>query len=225
MIDKFLNKITFADCLDIMKQLPDKSVELILTDPPYGEGMSKRGTIGSSNKGIVKDYGKSDWDDKPPEKIYFDEMFRVSKNQIIFGGNFMIEQINKNSPCWIVWDKCNTGNYADCELAWTSFKSAIRKYSYIWNGMIQQDMKNKEIRIHPTQKPVGLLEKILRDYYNKDSNGIVADFFSGSGSVAVACYNLGIPFISVEKNLKHYEDSVQRLRDVQAQMRLFKGFY
>ena len=221
MIDKFLNKITLGDCLDVMKQLPDKSIELILTDPPYGEGMSKRGTIGSSNKGQVKDYGKSDWDDKIPEKIYFDEMFRVSKNQIIFGGNFMIEHINKNSPCWIVWDKHNTGNYADCELAWTSFPTAIRQFDYIWNGMIQQNMKEKEFRIHPTQKPVGLLENILREYYNRESKGIVADFFSGSGSVAIACYNLGIPFISVEKNLKHYEDSVQRLKEVQAQMRLF----
>lgn len=221
MIDKFLNKITLGDCLDVMKQLPDKSIELILTDPPYGEGMSKRGTIGSSNKGQVKDYGKSDWDDKIPEKIYFDEMFRVSKNQIIFGGNFMVENINKNSPCWIVWDKHNTGNYADCELAWTSFPTAIRQFDYIWNGMIQQNMKEKEFRIHPTQKPVGLLENILREYYDRESNGIVADFFSGSGSVAIACYNLGIPFISVEKNLKHYEDSVQRLKEVQAQMRLF----
>ena len=84
-------------------------------------------------------------------------------------------------------------------------------------------MKNKEIRIHPTQKPVGLLVKILSDYYDREANGIVGDFFSGSGSVAVACYNLGIPFISVEKNLKHYDDSVQRLKDVQAQMKLFRG--
>lgn len=90
--------------------------------------------------------------------------------------------------------------------------------------MIQEDMKNKEYRIHPTQKPVKLLERILRDYYDSSSNGVVADFFSGSGSVAIACYNLGIPFISVEKNLKHYEDSVKRLQDVQAQIKLFKGF-
>ena len=224
MIEKYLNKITLGDCLDVMKELPDKCIDLILTDPPYGEKMSKRGKIGSSNKGVVKDYGKSDWDDRIPEKIYFDEMFRVSKNQIIFGGNFMVENINKNSSCWIVWDKQNTGNYADCELAWTSFGSAVRKFTYIWNGMIQQDMKNKEIRIHPTQKPVGLLEKILREYYKKETNGIVADFFSGSGSTAVACYNLGIPFICVEKNLKHYKDSIQRLKDVQAQIKLFKGF-
>jgi len=218
MIEKYLNKITFADCLDVMRELPDKCIDLILTDPPYGEGMSKRGTIGSSNKGVVKDYGKSDWDNKVPEQVYFDEMFRVSKNQIIFGGNFMAKEIGKNSPCWIVWNKNNTGNYADCELAWTSFQSAIRKFDFTWNGMIQEDMKNKEFRIHPTQKPVGLLKRILREYYKE---GVVADFFSGSGSVAVACYDLGIPFVSVEKNLKHYQDSVKRLEDVMAQMRLF----
>ena len=225
MIDKFLNKITHADCLEVMRELPDKCIDLILTDPPYGEGMSRRGTIGSSNKGIVKDYGKSDWDDKIPDKVYFDEMFRVSKNQIIFGGNFMVENINKNSPCWIVWDKQNTGNYADCELAWTSFSSAIRKFVFIWNGMIQQDMKNKEIRIHPTQKPVGLLEKILREYYDKESKGIVADFFSGSGSVAVACWNLGLDFIAVEKDEEYYKSSVERLSDVMAQGKLFRGIF
>lgn len=95
MIEKFLNKITYGDCLDVMKQLPDKCIDLVLTDPPYGEKMSRRGTIGTSNRGVAKDYGKSDWDDKIPDKIYFDEIFRVSKNQIIFGGNFLAQNIGK----------------------------------------------------------------------------------------------------------------------------------
>ena len=134
----------------------------------------------------------------------------------------MVENINKNSPCWIVWDKDNSGNYADCELAWTSFPSAVKKYVWRWNGMLQQDMKNKEHRIHPTQKPVKLFEMILRDYYlNKDCSGIVADFFSGSASCAIACHNLQIPFIAVEKDVKMYEKSVQRLKDAQAQQKLF----
>ena len=89
--------------------------------------------------------------------------------------------------------------------------------------MIQQDMKNKERRIHPTQKPVRLMEMILRDFYDKEKGGIVADFYSGSGSVAIACHNLGIPFISVEKRLEYYQESVKRLKDVQAQMKLFRG--
>ena len=224
-MEHFINKITLADCMEVMKQLPDKSIELILTDPPYGEKMARRGCLGSTRRAAVKDYGVSDWDDEIPSKEYFEEMFRVSKNQIIFGGNFMSANIGRNSSCWIVWDKDNTGNYADCELAYTSFNRAVKKYVYRWNGMIQQDMKNKEVRIHPTQKPVKLFEMILRDFYNKESNGgIVADFYSGSGSVAIACYNLAIPFISVEKRLEYYNDSVQRLKDAQAQMKLFRGF-
>lgn len=135
----------------------------------------------------------------------------------------MITRIGKNSPCWIIWDKDNTGNYADAELAWTSFNRAVKKYTWRWNGMIQQDMKNKERRIHPTQKPVRLMEMILRDFYDKEKGGIVADFYSGSGSVAIACHNLGIPFISVEKRLEYYQESVKRLKDVQAQMKLFRG--
>ena len=224
MIEKYKNKITLGDCLDVMKSLPDKCIDLILTDPPYGIKVARRGRLGSPGKlGVqVTDYGRSDWDDTIPGKEYFEEMFRISKNQIIFGGNFMVENINKNSPCWIVWDKDNSGNYADCELAWTSFPSAIKKYVWRWNGMLQQDMKNKEHRIHPTQKPVKLFEMILRDYYlNKDCSGIVADFFSGSASCAIACHNLQIPFIAVEKDVKMYEKSVQRLKDAQAQQKLF----
>ena len=225
MLNSLLNKITHADCLEVMKQLPDKCIDLILTDPPYGIGISKRGFLGSVNKHTnapVTDYGKDDWDDDVPGQEYFDEMFRISKNQIIFGGNFMIEQIRKNTPCMIVWDKDNTGNYADCELAWTSFPCAVKKYTWRWNGMIQQDMKNKEFRIHPTQKPVPLLEMILRDFYKKqNSTGIVLDCFSGSGSTAIACYKLGIPFIAIEKSKKYVEKSKERLEDFAAQGRLF----
>ena len=226
MLEKYLNKITHADCLEVMRQLPDKCIDLVLTDPPYGLKIARRGVLGSPGRAgvAVTNYGKSNWDDNTPEQIYFDEMFRVSKNQIIFGGNFMMESIRKNSPCWIVWDKDNTGNYADCELAWTSFSSAVKKYIWRWNGMIQQDMKNKEYRIHPTQKPVRLFEMILRDYYkNKECRGVVADFFSGSGTTAIACYNLGIPFICTEKKFEYYQASVERLKEAQAQMKLFRG--
>ena len=220
IIEKLKNKITLGDSLEVMKQLPDKCIDLVLTDPPYG--ISCDG--GSYGLGVKpKTTTKKSWDKGVPEKEYFDEMFRVSKNQIIFGGNYMITRIGKNSPCWIVWDKDNTGNYADAELAWTSFNRAVKKYCWRWNGMIQQDMKNKEIRIHPTQKPVRLMEMILRDFYDKESGGVVADFYSGSGSVAIACYNMGIPFISVEKRLEYYQASVKRLQDVQAQMKLFRG--
>ena len=95
-------------------------------------------------------------------------MFRISKNQIIFGANHFISRIPFDSSCWIVWDK-NNGNsdFADCELAWTSFKSAVRKFKYTWQGMLQEDMKNKEFRIHPTQKPVALYRWIFEKYAEK----------------------------------------------------------
>lgn len=219
-MQEYLNKITHADCMEVLKNLPDKSIELVLTDPPFGRKIVKNGKIGGDRIATVKDYGSETWDDKSPDKIYFDEIFRVSKNQIIFGANYFIEKINKNSPCWLIWDKDNSGDFADAELAWTSFSTPVRIYRWRWNGMLQQDMKNKEKRIHPTQKPVRLFEKIISDYYKKDSNGIVADFYSGSGTTAIACYNLGIPFICVEKKKQYFDDSIKRFDEVKSQIKI-----
>jgi len=208
-MNEFLNKIIHADCMDILKQLPDKSVDLVLTDPPYGINIAKNGKIGGENCCTATNYIKKDWDNVIPKREIFDEIFRVSKNQIIFGGNYFIEYLS-NSPCWIVWDKNNTGNFADCELAWTNFKSAVRKYKWTWNGMLQENMKNKDIRIHPTQKPLGLFEMILNDYSNE--NDLILDCFSGSGTTAVACHNLKRNFICIEKDKDYYNASIERLR-------------
>lgn len=220
-MEQYLNKITFADCMEVLKKLPDKSIELVLTDPPYGRKIIKRGRMGGDGIAAAKEYGSETWDDESPEQIYFDEIFRVSKNQIIFGANYFIKKINKNSPCWLIWDKDNSGDFADAELAWTSFDTPVRIYRWRWNGMLQQDMKNKEKRIHPTQKPVKLFEKIILDYYKRESNGIVADFYGGSGTLAIACHNLGIPFICTEKNEKYYNDAVKRFDFEKSQIKLF----
>ena len=167
----------------------------------------------------AKDYGKKEWDNEIPKKEIFDEIFRVSKNQIIFGGNYFVEYL-KNSSCWIVWDKNNGNNdFADCELAWTNFKSAVRKYKWTWNGMLQEDMKNKDIRIHPTQKPLKLFEMILRDYSNE--NDLILDCFSGSGSLAIAAYNTRRNFICIERDTDYYNASVERLKIAQSQLKLF----
>lgn len=213
-----VNKIYNADCMDILKELPDKCIDLVLTDPPYGIGIAKNGTVGGNNCGAAKNYGKTDWDKSIPEKEIFNEILRVSKHQIIFGGNYFVEYLH-NSPCWIVWDKNNTGNFADCELAWTNFKSAVRKYRFTWNGMIQENMKEKEIRIHPTQKPVGLFQMILNDYSNE--NDLVLDCFSGSGTTAIACHNLNRRFICIEKDYDYWKASCERLKEHQSQLRLF----
>lgn len=218
MIEQFENKIINADCLDILKQLLDKCIDLVLTDPPYGINVAKNGKVGGKKCCKVTDYGAKEWDSEIPHKEIFEEIMRVSKNQIIFGGNYFVEYL-KNSPCWIVWDKLNTGNFADCELAWTSFKSAVRKYEFLWNGMLQQNMQNKEKRIHPTQKPADLFGMILRDY-SKEGD-LIADFFSGSGTTAIASYNLKRRFICVEKDFDYWKASCKRLEDHQRQGVLF----
>jgi len=197
-----------GDCLKIMLKLP--IVDLILTDPPYGIGESgfknhSRGLLAKSTK-----YKELNWDKKIPEKKIFELMFKISKNQIIFGGNYFIEYL-KNSSCWLVWDKNNGENdFADCELAWTNFKTAVRKYKFTWNGMLQEDMKNKEKRFHPTQKPAKLFEKIINDY---SKPGItVLDPFAGSGTTGLACINQGRKFILIEKEQYYCDIIVKRLK-------------
>lgn len=218
-VEKITNQIINDDCINIIKQLPDKCVDLILTDLPYGINESPKNHKSRSKLAKAKDYGRKNWDNKIPEKIYFDEMMRVSKRAIIFGGNYFVEYL-KNSSCWIVWDKNNGNNdFADCELAWTNFTTAVRKYDWTWNGMLQQNMKNKDIRIHPTQKPRGLLEKILLDYSKE--NDLILDCFSGSGTTAVACYNTNRRFICIEKDKEYYEKSLERLKETKSQIRIF----
>lgn len=204
-----------ADCLEIMKKIPDKSIDLVLTDPPYGIGVCKNGTVGGGKLAKVKNYGKCEWDARPPKKEYFQEMKRISKNQIIFGGNYFIEHLT-NTPCFIVWDKKNTGNFADCELAWTSFKSATRKIEYTWNGFIQENMKEKDYRQHPTQKPLSVMRWILRNYSEKNQK--ILDPFMGSGTTGVACKELHRNFIGIEIEPKYFEIAKRRIDQAQELM-------
>ena len=207
------------DCMQGMKEFPDKYFDLAIVDPPYGIGENgdKNHTRGKLAK--AKNYKAfSGSDIEPPDKEYFDELFRVSKNQIIWGANHFISKIPYDSSCWIVWDKDNTGDFADCELAWTSFDSAVRKFKYRWNGMLQENMKNKESRIHPTQKPVALYEWIL-SRYAKDGD-IILDTHVGSSSSLIACYNTNHNFVGFEIDEYYYKVSKQRLDTEMAQMRL-----
>ena len=198
-----------------MKQCPDNHFDLACVDPPYGIGASK-GTWGSTNKGKVTNYGKKDWDNEKPNDEYFLELFRVSKNQIIWGGNHLV---GKTTPCIIVWDKDNTGDFADCELAWTSFKTAVRKFKFRWNGMIQQDMKNKEIRIHPTQKPIALYDWIFKNYAKPGDT--ILDTHVGSGSSRIAAHKAGLDFIGYEIDTEYWTDQEKRYAQFKAQTNLF----
>ena len=208
------------DCMQGMKEFPDKYFDLAIVDPPYGIGENGDTNHTRSKLAKAKDYKAFSGNDlKPPDKEYFDELFRVSKNQIIWGANHFISKIPYDSSCWIVWDKDNGDNdFADCELAWTSFDSAVRKFKYRWNGMLQENMKNKESRIHPTQKPVALYEWIL-SRYAKDGD-IILDTHVGSASSLIACYNTNHKFVGFELDEYYYKVSKQRLDTEMAQMRL-----
>lgn len=207
------------DCMQGMKEFPDKYFDLAIVDPPYGIGENGDTNHTRSKLAKAKNYKAFSGNDiEPPDKEYFDELFRVSKNQIIWGANHFISKMPFDSSCWVVWDKDNTGDFADCELAWTSFDSAVRKFKYRWNGMLQENMKNKESRIHPTQKPVALYEWLLNRYAKP--NDIILDTHVGSASSLIACHNTNHKFVGFELDEYYYKVSKQRLDTEMAQMRL-----
>jgi len=205
--EEMKNCVIQADCLEGMKLIPDNAIDLILTDPPYGTDFDyySKGRGGQGQQ----DYGQQDWNKWKPTKEYFDEMFRISKNQIIFGGNNFIDELYSTN-CFIVWDKNNTGNFGDCELAWTSFNTAIRKLKFTWNGMIQENMKDKDKRVHPTQKPVELMRWILENY--SKPGDLICDPFMGSWTTARACKDLGRDFIGFELSEEYCKVGEKRLQ-------------
>lgn len=213
--------ITNEDNIVLMSRYPDNYFDLAIVDPPYGIGESSNNNKGRSKLAKSKDYGDKKWDNEPPRDLYFNELKRVSKNQIIWGANHFIQKIpNSNSSCWIVWDKQNGKNdFADCELAYTSFKTAVRKYAFRWHGMLQGDMKNKEIRIHPTQKPVKLYEWLLMNYAKE--NDKILDTHLGSGSIAIACHNLDFDLTACELDKEYYNEAMKRIENHKSQQRLF----
>jgi site-specific DNA-methyltransferase (adenine-specific) len=212
--------ITNEDNMVMMSRYPDKYFDLAIVDPPYGigEASGKNHSRGSICK--PKLYDIKQWDESTPEQVYFNELFRVSKNQIIWGGNYFLDKINKPTSCFIVWDKDNGKNdFADCELAWTSFKTAVRKYKFKWAGMLQGDMKNKEHRIHPTQKPVALYKWLLENYTNnKDAK--ILDTHLGSGSIAIACHDYMYDLTACELDIYYYENAIKRIKNHMSQTKI-----
>ena len=195
-------QIYHGDCRDILPELP--KVDLVLTDPPYGIGIAKTGRVGGGKLANVKQYIASDWDSDRLDAEVIRLIRRVSVNQIIFGGNYIADLLPPSS-CWLVWDKDNSGNFADCELMWTSFDKAVKRYLWRWNGMLQE-AKNKEYRYHPTQKPTGLLKAILVDHTAE----VTLDPFVGSGSTVVACKALNRKCIGIEIEERYCEIAAKR---------------
>lgn len=214
-----MNSIILGDCLDILRQIPDKSIDLILTDPPYGIGNKFTSEYGLQER--KSNRGSFTWNDKIPDKEVFDEIFRVSKNQIIFGGNYFTEYL-KPTKAWFVWDKIGSYDlknpFSDCELAWTSFSCVVRKYTFVNMGFISGKAE-KGKRIHPTQKPLNLFQTILQDFSKPED--IICDPFSGSGTTAIACHNLNRRFICIEKDKSYWEASVKRLHEARLQTNIF----
>jgi site-specific DNA-methyltransferase (adenine-specific) len=212
-----------GDCLDVMRNLKDKEINLVLTDPPYGLSYDK-----AAAKRSGKQYGKAaaqatkfhstNWDILPDQKI-FNELLRISKNQIIFGAEHLCLMLPK-SRGWIVWDK-NTGknNFSDCELAWTSFDKPMRKFFYTWSGMIQQNMADKEVRIHPTQKPTGLMNWCILN--NSKENDLIFDGFLGSGTTAISSIRTKRRLIGCELDNEYFDKMCIRIEEELRQGVLF----
>jgi len=217
-----------CDCMIYMATLPDKAFELAIVDPPYGIGEDgeRSNRIKPAGKYMSADpnkkrYDIKNWDKSPPNNIYFNELIRVSKNQIIWGANHFIENIpNANSSCWVVWYKAGqTGgtDFADCELAYTSFKKAVRYFKYDWTGF--GAINAKEIRIHPTQKPVALYKWLLHNYAKPGDR--ILDTHGGSRSLAIACHQMGFDHVSCELDEDYHRDSVKRFKEQTMQQSLF----
>ena len=215
------------DCMLTMSRYEDNYFDLAIIDPPYGINESGQTNKTRAKLAKSKDYGNKNWDKSPPNKDYFIELKRVSKNQIIWGGNHFIENIpSANSSCWIVWDKDNgKTDFADCELAWCSFKTAVRKIQLRWQGMLQHNMKNKQVRIHPTEKPIALYQWIYQKYAKPNFKIIDTHFGSGSNGIALDSMNkienMNLTLVASEKDKDYYRESKERFYQQTKQLSIF----
>lgn len=224
-----LNKLYLMDCMDGMRQFPDGYFDLAIVDPVYGDvtggGYTTEKHENKSvhfGKGAANQlaYNRAIWRQPKTPPEYFKELFRVSKNQIIWGGNFFVESL-PSSQGWIVWDKMKPDgiSFSDCELAFTSFNVGLRTFRFMWNGMLQGNMKEKEGRIHPTQKPVALYKWLLTKYAKEGDK--ILDTHVGSASSLIACHDLHFDFVGFEIDETYYKAAIERMEQHFAQYTLF----
>jgi site-specific DNA-methyltransferase (adenine-specific) len=202
-----------GDSLEAMKLMEDNAYDLAIVDPPYGIGVNMENL--GRRKGEVKKYTAKDWDSSAPKKEYFEQLKRVSKNQIIWGANHFIENIpNANSSCWIVWNKMMTGDvpFSKAEIALTSFNTSLNMVN-----ISVQSVGDK--RIHPTQKPVKLYEWLLTNYAKEGDK--ILDTHGGSMSIAIACHNLKFDLDLWELDEDYYNAGVKRFEQHKKQLQLF----
>jgi DNA modification methylase len=205
-------RLILADCRDILPTLG--KVDAVVTDPPYGIAAAKRGVIGSSNNAPVRDYGAADWDNVPIGDDVMALVHAAAPWLIVFGGNYYVMPA---TSCWLVWDKENTGDFADCELAWTNLPKAVRRLRYMWNGMLRAN--NEPRGDHPTQKPVGVMRWCIS--HLPDGCETILDPFMGSGTTGVAAVQMGRKFIGIEREPKYFDIACRRIEQAQRQGDMF----
>jgi len=208
-----------GDCMEYMATLKDNEFDLAVVDPPYGLNMAKSFSENGSRN--CKDWGKyeyKEWDTNVPNQQYFDELMRVSKNQIIWGGNYFIDKIKTPSQGWIVWNKGQRNfTLADGELAWTSFDKALRILDMSRRSALDENRKTGGM-FHPTKKPVGLYQWIFDKYAQKGWR--ILDTHLGSGSSAIAAHDCGLEFVGVELDGDYFHAAKERLETHQRQLTL-----
>lgn len=205
-----------ADLLDVLPALPKAGA--VIVDPPYGieearkDHKSRNQVIGG--KPIISpDYGQSEWDDEPLDAPRLALVLAAGERAVVWGGNYYgLPAASK----WLVWDKINSGDFADCELAWTNLPGAVRMFRHMWNGMLRDS--EREQRVHPTQKPVALMKWCLQQAGHPAS---VVDPCMGSAPVGLACHEAGIPYIGVEREPRYFEVACERIANAQRQEKLF----
>jgi site-specific DNA-methyltransferase (adenine-specific) len=218
-------KITNEDNMELMARYPDKYFDLAIVDPPYGIGISnKKGHGRRKNNNSFTNYTPKDWDNEIPKDVYFNELFRISKNQIIFGANYFTQYLPP-SMGWIFWDKQFSENFSFSagELIFTSFNTSLNKIVIKRSDWINCVSSSKDKvtlkRIHPTQKPPKLYKWLLDKYANQGHK--ILDTHLGSGSIALACHDYGFELTACELDKEYYDKAIQRIKDHVAQQRLF----
>jgi site-specific DNA-methyltransferase (adenine-specific) len=202
-------KITNEDNMALMARYPDDHFDLAIVDPPYGININH--SIGRRKGDKKSELKPAYWDSSSPKKQYFEELFRVSKNQIIWGANYFISKMPLDSSCWLMWEKkfSELVTFAQFELAWTSFNTTCKKFA---------KYPDQNGRIHPTQKPVALYKWILQNYAKEGD--LILDTHLGSGSIAIACHQMGFDLVGCELDADYYKAAHKRFKQQTAQMRL-----